>query len=100
MIPPCGRRGCGRSGSQRRCAMRRVSVVLSVLALVLAGFVALGRVPLNAGAQDATPAAGAGFVGSWRLTVTTADPAAGQSQFPALATFFADGTMLGSSLPV
>ena len=80
--------------------MRRVSVLLSVLALVIAGSVALGRAPSNAVAQDATPAAGAGIVGSWRVAVTPDEPAAGRPPGPSLATFGADGTMLGSGPPV
>ena len=71
--------------------MRRKAVLLSVVAVVLLGVLAAGRT-LPTTAQDA---AGEGFVGSWRLTVTI--PGLPPETF--LATFGADGTFTGSPPP-
>ena len=74
--------------------MRRVPFLATLLA-VAAAFV-LGPAGPRTGAQDATPAAaGAGFVGAWRLTSETP---AGASQ--GLLTLHADGTVAFSGRPV
>ena len=80
--------------------MRRASVLALVLVAVLVALPTVGRPVARLGAQDATPAAGAGIVGSWRITVAANDPTMGRPPGPALATFFADGTMMGSGPPV
>ena len=73
--------------------MRRLAVLVSILAVVQAGAVAVGSRP-SAAAQDATPAAGAGhpFVGAWVVDTATADPA----NFPALGAATADGVYVES----
>ena len=70
--------------------MRRTLVLVPVLAVALAGWVALGRGGTSA--QDATPAALADhpIVGAWLLDVDADDPA----NPPALAIFHDDGTYL------
>jgi hypothetical protein len=79
--------------------MRRALVLGSVLVAVLVALLAVGRPLADLGAQDATPAASAGFVGSWLVTVTP-DAAAGRPPWPALASFGADGTMVAAGTPV
>jgi hypothetical protein len=79
--------------------MRRALVLVSVLVAVLVASLAGGRPLARLGAQDATPADGAGFVGSWRITVAP-DASAGRPPWPALATFGADGTMVAAGTPV
>lgn len=76
--------------------LRRLLAVPLLVALVV--LLAAGRIPARA--QDSTSADGAGIVGSWRITVTPDDPAAGRAPGPALATFGADGTMVASGPPV
>ncbi len=76
--------------------MRRSSLLVSVLAVVPLGLLAVSRAGPSA-AQDATPAVeGHGFVGSWRMEVR---PPQGPP-FLALATFGVDGTLLTSGSPV
>jgi len=65
------------------------------IALALALGVWLGAVPAASPATPAAPA-GSGFVGAWQLLSRSP----GQAPTPALFTFFADGTVLGSGLPV
>lgn len=75
--------------------MRRSWVLPSVVAAVLLGLLAAGRLPPIA-AEDATPAAGGPDLGgSWRVVVS---PANGPTQLT-LATFSADGTATTSTLP-
>ena len=72
----------------RRSALRRGAAV------AIAG-TALATQRASAQNDDA-----AGFVGSWRITVTPDALAGGESLGPALATFGADGTMLTAGSPV
>ena len=74
--------------------MRRLAFLVSILALVLAGSLALGSGPGTV-AQDGTPAAamaGHPFVGAWVVDTDTADPA----NFPALGAATADGVYVES----
>ena len=74
--------------------MRRVAVLVSFLALVPVGVVALGA-GRGAVAQDGTPAAamaGHPFVGAWVVDTDTTDPA----NFPALGAATADGVYVES----
>ena len=75
--------------------MRRTVHVILVLAVVLLGLLATDH-SLVTSAQVATPMAGQGFVGSWRLTVSEAQA----PPFLALGTFGADGTVVVSPPPV
>lgn len=63
--------------------------------LPVAAVLTFGAVQLRTDAQSATPAAGAGFAGAWRLTFETS---AGPSH--SLLTVMADGTLLFSGRPV
>lgn len=72
--------------------MRRVSFLAVFLAAVI---LTIGSVRLGASAQDATPAAGGGFVGAWHLTTSTPF---GASQ--SLITLTSDGTVHFSDRPV
>ena len=75
--------------------MRRAPLVVSVLAIVLLGLVALARTGPTA-AQDATPPAGGpGFVGSWLMVGTIAQ---GPTVLT-LVTVGADGTVVSSGPP-
>ncbi|MGH2560851.1 MAG: hypothetical protein ACRDJH_17440, partial [Thermomicrobiales bacterium] len=75
--------------------MHRLSLVVTMLTVVPLGLLAAART--GPAVQDATPPAdGQGFVGSWRMEVR---PPQGP-QFPALATFGADGTLVTSPSPV
>ena len=76
--------------------MRRASLVVSVLAVVPLGLFALGRTLPTAARDTAPMAGGQGFVGSWRLTATSAE---GPPEL-SLATIGADGTLLTSPQPV
>ena len=85
--------------------MRRFSIVVSVLALVLAGLLAAGPAVPIVSAQDATPdTAGHPLVGSWVVEETflpqNAAPGAPapepRTQAVAIATFYADGNALVS----
>ena len=68
--------------------MRRVSLLVSLVAVVLLGLVAIRQAPTIT-AQDATPiAAGHPLVGAWRLDTDAVDPANPLS----LAVFSSDGT--------
>ena len=71
--------------------MRRLSVLVSLCAVALVAWAALGR-GTGTAAQDATPAAAAGhlLVGSWLVDTDADNPA----NPPSLATFHADGTFL------
>jgi hypothetical protein len=98
--------------------MRRASLLVPIVAVVLVGLVALGRLGLGAGAQEATltdtevvavegtppapqvegvPAEAASahpLVGSWLADIDAGDP----SDPPALITFRADGTYVQSEI--
>jgi len=76
--------------------MRRASLIVSVFAVMLFGFIAPGRTGPTA-AQDATPMAESqGFVGSWQVIVSFAEGPPGRS----LGTIDADGTIVASIPPV
>jgi hypothetical protein len=76
--------------------MRRASLIVSVFAVMLFGFIAPGRTALTA-AQDATPMADSqGFVGSWQVIVSFAQGPPSRS----LGTIDADGTIVASIAPV
>lgn len=75
--------------------MRRLPVLVALLAAAAA--LAIGSTWLTTSAQTATPmAAGPGFVGSWRLTITAPGGPSSQS----LGTLLADGTFIESDEPV
>ena len=71
--------------------MRRVSVLLSIVAIVLVGIVAL-RVQPGAVAQEATPTTMSGhpLVGTWLLDTNADDPA----NAPEVTIFTADGAYI------
>jgi hypothetical protein len=78
--------------------MRRVPFLTALLAIaIITAALALGPAPLRTGAaQTGTPpAAGQGFIGSWRLT---SENPSGASE--GLLTLMADGTVVFSGRPV
>ncbi|MDP9367176.1 MAG: hypothetical protein M3Q03_02690 [Chloroflexota bacterium] len=72
--------------------MRRASVLVSLLAVVLVGLVAVSRIAGDTVAQEATPAAGGGhpIIGTWRVFLE------GLPGVHGLLTHAADGTMVSS----
>jgi hypothetical protein len=76
--------------------MRRTSLIISVFAVMLFGFIAPGRTAPTA-AQDATPMADSqGFIGSWQVIVSFAQGPPSRS----LGTIDADGTIVASIAPI
>lgn len=76
--------------------MRRLALVVSLLALVIAGLVGTGRQPF-AGAQEGTPARDHSLVGAWLLTISSTGETAGAAlpvNQTSLVTFFADGNVI------
>ena len=76
----------------RRTLIALVSSVLLTSALVLAGPIPADRAASAQSTND--------VIGSWLLELTGTDAAADQPTTPALATFFADGSLIVSDLPV
>lgn len=76
--------------------MRRTSLIISVFAVMLFGFIAPGRTAPTA-VQDVTPMADSqGFVGSWQVIVSFAQGPPSRS----LGTIDADGTIVASIAPI
>lgn len=76
--------------------MRRTSILVSVIALVVVGSLAVGRLSTT-GAQAQASMAGHPLVGSWLVSVSLEGQAPGEglpSDVPSLVTYFADGNVL------
>lgn len=76
--------------------MRRTPILVSVIAMILAGLLAVGRLPI-AGAQEEPSTAGHPLVGSWLVGVKLEGQAPGAplpSELTSLITYFADGKVL------
>ncbi len=76
----------------RRTAIAIVSSVLLTSALVLGAPITGQRTASAQSAKD--------VIGSWLVELTDADASVDQAPSPALATFFADGSLIFSDLPV
>lgn len=76
--------------------MRRISILVSVVALVIAGSLAVGRLPTTR-AQQQPATAGHPLVGSWLVSVSVEGRAPGAglpSDVTSLVTYFGDGNVL------
>lgn len=76
--------------------MHRLSILVSVVALVLAGSLAIGHLPVSR-AQEQPSTSGHPLVGSWLVNVSVEDQAPGAglpSDVSSLVTYFADGNVL------
>lgn len=76
--------------------MHRMSILVSVIALVLAGSLAVPRLPM-ARAQEQPSTAGHPLVGSWLVSVSVEGQAPGAglpADVNSLVTYFADGNVL------
>lgn len=77
--------------------MRRTSILVSVIALVVVGSLAVGRLSTTTRAQAQPSMAGHPLVGSWLVSVSLEGQAPGEglpSDVPSLVTYFADGNVL------